>query len=267
MEPALVRRVVIGAVGACLVVGALAAGWARAKAQAELRVRRVDLPAKGGELVEREITPSPMTDFVAVQPAPRRAEQEASSRAGGRSRSQLHEVQSGETLFKIGKRYGVAADELQRANGLASDLIRPGQLLVIPGSDGAEGEVVLGGTYTWPVLAPISSTFGERWGRQHKGIDLAANQGDQVRASRAGEVLIAGEVSGYGQTVILTHPDGSRTLYGHCSRLLVEPGQVVKQGQAIALVGSTGRSTGPHLHFEIIIDDQPTDPLLYLPKR
>lgn len=265
MEPALVRRILIGAVGACLVVGALAAGWARERAQVEQRVRKVDLPAKGGELVEA--TPPPLVTLEATELAARRSEQEPPARGGGRLRSQLHEVASGETLFKIGKRYGLSTDEIQRVNGLASDLIRPGQLLVIPGGDGAESELVLGGTYTWPVLAPISSAFGQRWGRQHKGIDLAANQGDQIRASRAGEVLIAGEVPGYGKTVILTHGDGSRTLYGHCSRLLVETGQTVKQGEAIALVGSTGHSTGPHLHFEIIIDDQPIDPILYLPKR
>lgn len=119
--------------------------------------------------------------------------------------------------------------------------------------------------YNWPVLAPISSYYGPRSGRMHSGIDLAANQGDPVRAAREGKVLVAGTLPGYGLTVILTHPDGSRTLYAHNSRLLVHSGQLVHRGDLLALVGSTGISTGPHLHFEVIINDRPRDPLLYLP--
>lgn len=101
----------------------------------------------------------------------------------------------------------------------------------------------------------------------HNGLDLAANMGDPIRAAKAGTVITAGEITGYGQTVILQHPDGTKTLYGHASRLLVKAGQAVKQGETIALVGSTGHSTGPHLHFEIIVNDKPQNPLLYLPKR
>lgn len=178
----------------------------------------------------------------------------------------MHQVQEGETLFRIAKRYGLQVADLQQANGLASDIIRPGQLLLLPGEGARDIGTLLGGTYIWPVSAPVSSYFGPRWGRPHNGIDLAANQGDEIRASRSGEVLIAGTVPGYGETVILLHEDGSRTLYAHCSRLLVKSGQRVRQGQVVALVGSTGQSTGPHLHFEIIVNNQPSDPLLYLPK-
>jgi len=101
----------------------------------------------------------------------------------------------------------------------------------------------------------------------HAGIDLAANAGDPIRAAKGGNVLVAGTVRGYGLTVVLAHPDGSRTLYAHSSRLLVKTGQHVAQGDLLGLVGSTGLSTGPHLHFEVIMNDRPRDPLLYLPKN
>lgn len=132
---------------------------------------------------------------------------------------------------------------------------------------GLAPERSLVGIFAWPVNAPISSPFGPRDGRNHNGVDLAANMGDSIRAARDGEVLLSGTVPGYGLTVVLRHGDGTRTLYGHASRLLVRAGQRVKQGEAIARVGSTGRSTGPHLHFEIIVQEKPRDPLLYLPKR
>lgn len=125
----------------------------------------------------------------------------------------------------------------------------------------------LGESFVWPVVASVSSSFGVRDGRPHRGVDLAANHGDSIRAAMSGKVVVAGEIRGYGQTVILEHPGGIRTLYAHCSVLQVTAGQQVKQGQLIAKVGSTGMSTGPHLHFEIIINDWHYDPLLYLPDR
>lgn len=123
----------------------------------------------------------------------------------------------------------------------------------------------LGESFVWPVVAPVSSSFGIRNGRPHRGVDLAANHGDSIRAAMSGKVVVAGEVTGYGQTVILEHPGGTRTLYAHCSVLHVTAGQQVKQGQLIANVGSTGISTGPHLHFEIMINDRHYDPIPYLP--
>lgn len=253
---------------ACLVLLAGWLGWVQAGAAR--RAEKVDMPANGGTLVRE---PDKMAE---VQVVPERVPQAAvnrreatavaPSRGGGRA-DPVHQVAEGETLFRIAKRHGVEVAEIQRANGLASDMIRPGQLLVVPGGQGEDAGLSLGGTYIWPVLAPVSSNFGPRWGRNHNGIDLAANQGDEIKASREGEVWVAGQVPGYGQTVILVHDDGSRTLYAHCSKLLVKAGQRVTQGQVIALVGSTGQSTGPHLHFEIIVNDRATDPLLHLPKR
>jgi murein DD-endopeptidase MepM/ murein hydrolase activator NlpD len=187
-----------------------------------------------------------------------------------------HIVQQGESLWELASRYGVTLEALLASN---PDLGNPGHLqigqaVVLP-SGAAAGDVVaatigpipaLDGVFAWPVLAPISSLFGPRDGRNHNGLDLAANMGDPIKAARDGEVLLAGTVDGYGETVILRHEDGTRTLYGHASRLLVKAGERVRQGEVIAEVGSTGRSTGPHLHFEIIVNSKPLDPLLYLPK-
>ncbi|MBD2006462.1 MULTISPECIES: M23 family metallopeptidase, partial [Cyanophyceae] len=96
------------------------------------------------------------------------------------------------------------------------------------------------------------SGYGRRWGRMHKGIDIAAPIGTPIFAAASGVVVYARWNSGgYGNLVDIQHPDGSLTRYGHNSKLLVVEGQRVEQGEAIALMGSTGRSTGPHLHFEI----------------
>lgn len=282
MEPTLIRRFFVGLLVICLIVGAGAFGWAQGRGGRQ--EPETDLPAMGGVKAHREREPEPGMELVVrageesaagarEETAARvkaesaaRDREESVARGGGRG-DPVHRVVQGETLFRIARRYGVQVTDLMEANGLASDLIRPGQLLVVPGGKGTGVAVDLEGEFTWPVLAPISSPYGPRWGRLHKGIDLAANHGDSIRASRGGTVVFAGELPGYGQTIILEHPDGTRTLYAHCSRLLVREGERVVQGQDIALVGSTGQSTGPHLHFEIIVDGEPVDPFLFLPPR
>ncbi len=99
---------------------------------------------------------------------------------------------------------------------------------------------------------PLSSCFGQRWGMAHKGLDFAGNAGTRIRAVGAGRVFAAGWIySGYGMSVVVNHGNGYLTHYAHASRLLVKPGQKVKPGQVLALEGSTGNSTGPHLHFEV----------------
>ena len=106
--------------------------------------------------------------------------------------------------------------------------------------------------YMWPAKGTLTSGYGWRWGRMHKGIDIAAPIGTPIMAAAPGEVIFAGWNSGgYGNLVKLQHSDGSVTFYAHNNRVLVSKGQKVKQGQLIAEMGSTGRSTGPHLHFEI----------------
>ena len=123
--------------------------------------------------------------------------------------------------------------------------------------------------YIWPAEGVFTSGYGRRWGRMHRGIDIAAPIGTPIVAAAPGEVLFAGwNNGGYGNFVKLKHPDGSLTLYAHNNKVLVRKGQEVDQGQQIAEMGSTGRSTGPHLHFEIHPSGKgAANPLAYLPKR
>jgi murein DD-endopeptidase MepM/ murein hydrolase activator NlpD len=108
-----------------------------------------------------------------------------------------------------------------------------------------------GRNYRWPTKGVFTSGFGWRWGRMHKGIDIANNTGTPILAARDGVVAFAGWSGAYGYLVELSHADGDSTRYAHNSRLLVRKGQIIPQGSRISLMGSTGRSTGPHLHFEI----------------
>jgi murein DD-endopeptidase MepM/ murein hydrolase activator NlpD len=116
----------------------------------------------------------------------------------------------------------------------------------------------------WPVNGPVTSGFGVRWGRMHTGIDIAVPAGTPVRASAAGVVVYAGWMSGYGNLVAIDHGGGLATAYAHNSSLLVTVGQHVSQGDVISLAGSTGHSTGPHVHFEVRVNGVPVDPLGYL---
>ena len=118
--------------------------------------------------------------------------------------------------------------------------------------------------------ARLTSSFGTRWGRQHGGIDLAAPMMTPEYAAADGVVLRAGAASGYGQVVYILHESGEVTVYGHMEKIRVEPGQYVDAGDTIALVGNRGRSTGPHLHFEVRIggeDGEKIDPLAWLKDR
>jgi len=130
--------------------------------------------------------------------------------------------------------------------------------------------------YAWPTTGEISAGFGWRihpitGQRQlHKGIDIAAPMGAPIIAAADGVISFAKwDDGGYGNLVEITHPNGSRTLYAHTNKILVSEGQQVRQGQVIAEVGSTGRSTGPHLHFEVQVDSGKTavDPIAYLPQQ
>ena len=123
--------------------------------------------------------------------------------------------------------------------------------------------------YVWPAKGVFTSGYGMRWGRMHRGIDIAAPIGTPIIAAADGKVITAGWNSGgYGNLVKLQHFDGSITLYAHNSKILVRRGQLVKQGQQIAKMGSTGFSTGPHLHFEIHTrGKKAVNPVALLPKR
>jgi len=132
-----------------------------------------------------------------------------------------------------------------------------------PGSAGAHG--ARGGKLAWPLKGVLYGRYGVRNGRRHDGIDLAAPEGSVIGAAAPGTVIFAGEQAGYGSIVILRHDDGLVTLYAHCSAVLVDEGAAVRRGQPIAKVGQTGRTSGPHLHFEVREGTRPRNPLLFLP--
>lgn len=123
--------------------------------------------------------------------------------------------------------------------------------------------------YIWPAKGVFTSGYGWRWGRMHRGIDIAGPVGTPIVAAADGEVVTAGWNSGgFGNLVRIRHADGTITLYAHNSKIHVRRGQFVKQGQHIANMGSTGFSTGPHLHFEIHPPGQkPVNPIALLPRR
>jgi murein DD-endopeptidase MepM/ murein hydrolase activator NlpD len=119
--------------------------------------------------------------------------------------------------------------------------------------------------FIWPVQGVLTSGFGPRWGRMHTGIDIAAPSGTPIHAAKAGEVIFTGWLGGYGNAVILDHGDGIATLYGHQSRIGCSEGQILNQGDVLGFVGTTGHSTGNHLHFEVRVDTKPRNPRPYLP--
>lgn len=126
---------------------------------------------------------------------------------------------------------------------------------------------------TVPVHGEITSEYGNRTNPvsgeylMHSGVDIAASQGTEIMAAYSGIVSEVGSNSVGGNYISLVHKDGSETLYCHCSKIIAEKGDVIRAGETIALVGSTGRSTGPHLHFEITVDGKTENPLLYLPNE
>ena len=117
----------------------------------------------------------------------------------------------------------------------------------------------------WPLRGVLYGRFGIRGGTRHDGIDIAAPEGSPVLAADDGVVAYVGEQSGYGTVLILRHDRGLVTVYAHNSAVLVREGERVARGQPVARVGQTGRTTGPHLHFEVREGTRPRNPLLYLP--
>lgn len=156
--------------------------------------------------------------------------------------------------------------ELQSASESIKERIRARENQGISGNQAVVGT----GQFIWPAHGPITSPFGYRvhpiFGTQifHSGMDIGVDTGTPVLAADSGVVVDACWISGYGYTVIIDHGNGLSTLYAHNSELAVSAGQTVSQGQVVAYSGSTGYSTGPHLHFEVRVNGTPVDPLGYL---
>lgn len=115
-----------------------------------------------------------------------------------------------------------------------------------------------------PANGTLTSHYGSRWGRTHEGIDIGGPVGTPITATAAGVVRKSGWNGGFGKCIIIDHGNNITTLYAHCSSLLVPEGAKVKKGQVIARLGNTGRSTGPHLHYEVRVNGNPVNPARYL---
>ncbi len=190
-------------------------------------------------------------------------------------------VHPGDTLWDIAERFEISVDELAFENGIT----KPGQLSVgqrlsvpnmpviptfmvrddaIPTLSLSRG--ISEPYFNWPILGTLTSLFGPRGSGYHHGIDIAADSGDPVHASADGQVVFSGwENDIYGNTVMIDHGRKYQTLYAHNQTNLVKKGDKVAEGDDIAVAGSTGRTTGSHVHFEIYRNGDPVNPLQQLP--
>jgi murein DD-endopeptidase MepM/ murein hydrolase activator NlpD len=156
--------------------------------------------------------------------------------------------------------YLAEVDALAAQSAALAEAIRGSQAQAGSSGTGAPSAAGL----IWPVDGVVVSGFGMRWGRMHEGIDITASTGTPIRAAAAGTIIHAGWLGGYGNLVVVDHGNGLATAYAHASAILVVVGQAVSQGETVSLVGSTGNSSGPHLHFEVRVNGVAVDPLLYL---
>ncbi len=203
----------------------------------------------------------------------------------------FYTVQKGDSLAALSERYGFLTEDVIELNRLKHpEKLEVGQQLFLYGA--SEKAIASSADHVakpqrakkpvkqkidknkkvslaWPLgKGVLSSGFGKRSGRLHKGIDIAVKPGTPIQAAAGGTVIYSdNKQSGYGNLVILRHDNGWVTVYAHNKRNLVDEGDVVRQGAPIAEVGNTGRSTGPHLHFELRIDGKAVDPMNYLPAR
>jgi len=187
-------------------------------------------------------------------------------------------VKKGDSLWKIANSYQVNLDNLIKINNINSpDTIYIGQKIKIPANNSRTRYTLASRSrrfnYIWPVHGKISSEYGWRihpirhQKEFHTGLDIAAPFGTPVYAADSGTVYFSGWAEGYGKLIIIKHQDNRLTYYGHNLSLLVGEGEKVKQGKVIALVGDTGVATGPHLHFEIRINNKHINPMQCLNQR
>lgn len=194
-----------------------------------------------------------------------------------RAKTQDYTIRKGDTLWKIAKNYKIDVKLLQQVNKITKpEKLQIGTRIIIPLKNSTQnqtGSMQLASrkresSFAWPVLGTITSRFGPRGREYHHGLDIAAKKGTPIKAIEAGKVIFSGYKNWvYGNAVIIDHGDGIKAMYAHNSKNLVKAGDWVKVGQTIAEIGSTGRSTGPHVHLEIHVDDVPVNPILYLRER
>jgi len=190
-------------------------------------------------------------------------------------------IKDGDTLYKIAKEHlkknsqnvsenqiSSLVDNLSKINNIKNpNLIFPNQVISF---NNIEKDNKIGHTLLTPVDGNITSKFGMRRDpftkevKFHSGIDIAAPEGTPIKAAENGKVVFSGVQNGYGNIVVIQHKDGIVTKYAHNSKNIVKVGDIVKKGQVISLIGQTGRSTGPHLHFEVLSGDKHVNPLNYL---
>jgi murein DD-endopeptidase MepM/ murein hydrolase activator NlpD len=180
-----------------------------------------------------------------------------------------HTIKKGDTFSKIARTYDVETEDITVYNDIKDTELVPGKMIIIPNGTKRKNIITKittsskssiqistksssSGYYTRPTGGRITSRFGPRKGTYHYGVDYGAPRGTPIVAAADGTVLKTSCGSGYGKCLVLQHSNGTQTLYAHANAIYVGVGSKVKQGQKIAAVGSTGRSTGPHLHFEII---------------
>jgi murein DD-endopeptidase MepM/ murein hydrolase activator NlpD len=173
----------------------------------------------------------------------------ALSALSAKERAEAEEIDS---LRAVSAQLG---DQIRAAQAAAAARAAGGSSAPLPSSSSG---------FAWPVSGPVTSPFGWRWGRMHEGIDIGVSYGTPIHAAASGTVIYCGWEGGYGNLVAIDHGGGVATAYGHQSAIAVTCGQQVTQGQVIGYVGSTGHSTGPHLHFEVRVNGNPVDPLGYL---
>jgi lipoprotein NlpD len=208
-------------------------------------------------------------------------------RVAPRGEGVYHQVRRGENLYRIGKAYGVSHQELARANKIGdAGRLEVGQRIYVPGgkrllpvhvitperavSDAPpDNELPQGeGVFIWPLKSGrLTSSFGPRGRSFHDGIDIGAPPGTTVHAAREGAVIFSDTLRGYGNVVIVQHDGGYATVYAHNDQNLVDAGSRVRQGQALARVGRSGRTSGPNLHFEIRKDNIARNPIYFLPSQ
>jgi murein DD-endopeptidase MepM/ murein hydrolase activator NlpD len=193
----------------------------------------------------------------------------------------VYEIKADDTLWDVAQDYSVTVSDIAQANPeINPDNLQSGQVIVIPGGKlSARGRLVASRGRAvashkvsyWPTVGPITDDFGWRihpvYGTKsfHDGMDIGVGVGTPVRAALGGTVTMASYNGGYGLTVRVDHGGGLATEYAHLSKALVKVGDTVEAGENIAYSGNTGVSTGPHLHFMVLEDGTPTDPMSWLP--